>query len=125
MISFNHKGDYKKTKKFLSKASDLQIESILNRYGQMGVDYLAANTPRDTGLTASLWSFNIKKTRGSMSINWTNSHVVSGVPIAIILQYGHGTRNGGYVQGQDYINPATRIVFDQIAEEVWREVTSK
>lgn len=98
--------------------------SILHRYGQEGVAHLAANTPKDTGETAASWSYEVKRTSRSMSIIWTNSNIVSGVPIAVILQYGHGTRNGGYVSGRDYINPAMRQVFDQLADDVWREVTN-
>jgi len=96
----------------------------LDRYGQAGVDALSSATPLDSGETASSWGYRIKKRKNSVVIEWTNSNVVDGVPIAVILQYGHGTRNGGYVQGRDYINPAIRSIFDQIAADVWKEVSN-
>lgn len=123
IISFRHKGNLKKTEKFLEVAAKKEYLPILMKYGAVGVSALVDATPVDTGLTASSWDFKIKQTQDSVRIIWTNSHVVDGVPIAIILQYGHGTRNGGYVQGRDYINPALKPVFDRIAEDVWREVT--
>lgn len=124
IISFKQKGDFSKTNKFLKKASNLDYSSILNRYGQAGVSALASATPVDTGLTASSWSYEITKSNGKYKITWTNSNIVNGVSIAIILQYGHGTRNGGYVQGRDYINPALQPTFDLLAEAAWREVTN-
>lgn len=98
--------------------------AILNRYGEQGVAALAAATPVDSGNTAGQWSFKVIGNRKEATILWTNSHIINGVKIAIILQYGHGTRNGGYVQGRDYINPAMRPVFDKMAEDVWKEVTN-
>lgn len=124
MIVVKHKGDFKKTTKFLQKVRSNYIYDRLKKYGQEGVAALAAATPVDSGLTASSWGYEITMTNGSYSINWTNSNVVNGVPIAIIIQLGHGTRNGGWVEGRDYINPAIQPVFDKIANEIWREVTS-
>ena len=122
-IVVKHTGNFSKTEKFLRRASNLDYRSILEKYAQEGVAALAAATPVDTGLTASSWDYEIRVSRGRYSIEWTNSHIVDGVPIAIILQYGHGTRNGGWVEGRDYINPAIQPIFDKIANELWREVT--
>lgn len=97
----------------------------LNRYGQEGVDALTAATPRDTGTTAESWSYEIKRTNNSVTIYWNNSNAPYGVPVAVLIQYGHATRNGGYVQGIDYINPALKPIFEKMAENIWREVTSK
>ena len=124
MIVFTQKGDFKKTEKFLNKASKAEYFRKLEKYAREGVKALSAATPVDTGKTAASWSYEIRQKKGSISIYWTNSNVNKGVPIAIILQYGHGTNNGGYVQGIDYINPALRPVFERLAEETWKEVTS-
>lgn len=124
MIKVSAKGDWKKTEEFLKASSKITFEDILNKYGEMGVTALSAMTPKDTGKTASSWSYEVKRTRGGFSIIWNNSNVVNHVNIALILQYGHGTRNGGYVVGRDYINPAMQPVFDKIAEDAWREVTT-
>ena len=124
MIVFTQKGDFKKTEKFLNKVSKAEYFRKLEKYAREGVKALSAATPVDTGKTAASWSYEIRQTKGSVSIYWTNSNVNKGVPIAIILQYGHGTNNGGYVQGIDYINPALRPVFERLAEETWKEVTS-
>lgn len=123
-ISIESKGDFSKTKSFLKKSSKVNVDSILHKYGQIGVSALSTATPKDTGKTASSWYYTIEKNDGRYSIVWSNSNVVNGVPIAIILQYGHGTKNGGYVSGKDYINPATKKVFEKIADEVWREVVN-
>lgn len=122
MLQIKSKGDFKKTKKFLSSASNLKLRAILDKYGKMGVDSLSGATPIDSGKTASSWSYEIKESSSSAVISWTNSNVNGSVNIAIILQYGHGTGTGGYVSGRDYINPAMRPVFDKMAEDVWREV---
>lgn len=123
MIKFVHKGDFKKTEEFLKRNKDLDIRTILNTYGQKGVEALSENTPKDSGKTAESWSYEIVKTRKGWSIYWRNANVNQGIPIAILIQYGHGTGTGGYVQGRDFINPAIRPVFDEIADEVWKEVT--
>ena len=126
MIVFKEKGSWKKTEKLLTKMINLDLRDCLNKYGEQGVAALASNTPVDTGNTAASWYYKIKvdKRDGFASIVWSNRNVVKNTNIAIILQYGHGTRNGGYVEGRDYINPALRPVFDAIAEEAWREVTN-
>lgn len=123
MIVVKHSGNFDKTERFLKKMSKGDIFKSLDRYGQKGVSALAAATPRDSGKTASSWSYEVQMGSGSYSIIWSNNNTNKGVNIAVILQYGHGTRNGGFVQGRDYINPAMRPVFDQIAEEAWKEVT--
>lgn len=123
MITFKHKGDFSKTTKFLERAKSSLKLGMLDKYGKEGVAALSAATPVDTGLTASSWDYEIKNTQGSTTITFTNSNIQNGVPIAIILQYGHGTRNGGWVQGRDYINPAIQPIFDKIVKEAWREVT--
>lgn len=123
MISFRHKGDFSKTKRFLENARKATKVNILEKYGQQGVDALASATPIDTGLTASSWYYTINRTNETTTINFNNSNIQNGVPIAIILQYGHGTRNGGWVAGRDYINPVIQPLFDKIAEDAWREVT--
>ena len=104
--------------------NDHSIYRILSKYGEMGVLALSQATPLDSGETARSWSYEIEKTGSGYNLVWKNSHVNKGVPIAIILQYGHGTRNGGYVQGRDYINPALRPIFDGIAADSWKEMTS-
>ena len=123
MISFRHKGNLSKTTRFLSKAKHLDVSTILNKYGQEGVLALASATPQESGKTASSWYYEIEQSRASSTITFLNSHVNKGVPIAIILQYGHGTGTGGWVQGRDYINPAIQPVFDRIADQAWKEVT--
>lgn len=123
-IKFVHKGDFKKTEKFLNKMKKQDYVKVLSKYGQMGVDALSRATPVDSGTTASSWSYEIEGNGGSATIYWTNTNINHGVSIAIILQYGHGTGTGGYVQGRDYINPAIRPVFDKMADAAWKEVTS-
>lgn len=122
-ISFRVKGDYSRTIRFLERAKEVMHRGNLDRYGLMGVDALSAATPVDSGLTASSWAYRIKHDANGATIEWYNTHNVNGVPIAVILQYGHATKDGHFVQGVDYINPALRPVFDVIAEEAWREVT--
>lgn len=126
MIKFVHKGSFKNTEKLFENAKKSNYKILLHRFGQMGVDVLAQSTPVDTGKTASSWSYEIVENKGSISIIWSNNNVVNGYAnIAVLLQYGHGTRNGGYVQGRDYINPAMQPLFDKIANEAWEEVISK
>ena len=124
MVIVKQKGDFSKTEKFLNSISKKLYYRNLQKYAEQGVAALASATPIDSGTTANSWNYEIRKTKNSVSIYWTNSNVNKGVPIAVIIQYGHGTRNGGYVQGRDYINPAMRPIFDKIAENVWKEVTS-
>ena len=123
MISFRQKGDFSKLTKYLERVKQAINRGILDRYGRAGVAALSSATPVDSGLTAASWDYVIENRNGSASVIFTNSHINNGVPIAIILQYGHGTRNGGWVQGRDYINPAIQPVFDKLVEEAWREVT--
>lgn len=123
MITFRQKGDFSKLIRYLEKAKSVVKLSDLDKYGKEGVVALASATPVDTGLTASSWSYEIKQNNETVSISFKNSNIQNGVPIAIILQYGHGTRNGGWVQGRDYINPAIQPIFDKIANDAWREVT--
>jgi hypothetical protein len=123
-ISFSSRGSFKKTESFLGKMSRGEIYRLLEGYAQDGVAALAAATPKDSGGTSALWNYKISRSMGRTSITWTNSHVVNGVPIAIILQYGHGTGTGGYVQGRDYINPTLKPIFDKIANNTWKAVTS-
>lgn len=123
MVTFRQKGDFSKLSKYLERAKETVNIGILDKYGREGVAALASATPVNTGLTASSWSYEIVRRNGSVTIEFHNSNIQNGVPIAIILQYGHGTRNGGWVQGRDYINPAIQPIFDKIANEAWREVT--
>ena len=123
MITFKHKGNFNKTEKFLRQMSKTDIMSVLKKYGQDGVAALAAATPVESGLTANSWYYDIEIKNGSASITFNNSNIQNGVSIAVILQYGHGTRNGGWVQGRDYINPAIQPIFDTIVTNAWREVT--
>ena len=123
MIRFSHKGDFSKLTRYLEKAKEAARLGDLDRYGREGVAALAAATPVDTGLTAKSWYYEIEHTKGSVAIRFNNSNVQNGVPIAIILQYGHGTGTGGWVQGRDYINPAVQPIFDKIANDAWKEVT--
>ena len=121
-VKMSISGRWDPTKPFLKKSRLTTMKGILEQYAKKGVDALASNTPKDTGLTASSWSYKIFVSEGYASINWTNSNRVGGVPIALILQYGHATRNGGWVEGIDYINPSLKPVFDDIVENVWKEV---
>lgn len=123
MITFRQKGDFSKLTKFLERAKESVHLGDLDKYGREGVAALSSATPVDTGLTANSWHYKIEQRSGSVSIVFYNSNIQNGVPIAIILQYGHSTRNGGWVQGRDYINPAIQPVFDKITEDAWREVT--
>lgn len=123
MISFRHQGDFSKSTKFLEKAKRAVKLGDLNKFGREGVAALASATPVDTGLTANSWTYKVEYTKESATISFNNTNIQNGVPIAIILQYGHGTRNGGWVEGRDYINPAIQPIFDRIADDAWREVT--
>lgn len=122
MIKIKTKGDLSKTYNFLKRAQARSFFSKLDTYGEEGVAALSAATPVDTGKTAASWSYEIKQSEMGVTITWKNSNVVNGVPIALILQYGHGTRHGGYVEGRDYINPAIRPIFDKILDSAWKEV---
>ena len=123
MISFRQKGDFSKLNRFLEKAKEAVKLGDLDKYGKQGVAALASATPVNSGETANSWSYEIVRSNGSIKIEFHNTHINQGVPIAIILQYGHGTGTGGWVQGRDYINPAIQPIFDKIADSAWREVT--
>lgn len=126
MFTLFSKGDFNTLEKYLKKSLGRNYRSVLERYGQMGVQALAAATPVDTGKTASSWTYDIveNESKGTMSIEFRNTNINKGVNIALILQYGHATRNGGYVAGRDYINPALQPIFDKLAEDAWKEVTA-
>ena len=123
MISFSHKGDFSKLTKYLRNAKEAARFRFLSKYGQEGVAALASATPIDSGKTANSWSYTIEEDRNSVAIVFHNTNIQNGVPIAIILQYGHGTGTGGWVQGREYINSAIQPIFDKLANEAWREVT--
>ena len=122
MIGFKQKGDFSKTERYFQKIKNLNIRNIVEKYGEKGVAALSSATPVDTGKTSSSWYYDISQTNTGITINFNNSNINKGVPIAIILQYGHGTRNGGWVEGRDYINPAIQPIFDEIALKAWEEV---
>lgn len=123
MITFRQKGDFSKSMRFLEKAKEIVHVGELDKYGQEGVAALSSATPVDSGKTANSWYYEIHRTNESVSITFNNSNIQNGVPIAIILQLGHGTGTGGWVEGRDYINPAIRPIFDKIADNAWKEVT--
>lgn len=123
MIMIKHKGDFSKTTKFLKNSKQKLKHIDFEKFGRQGVNALAAHTPVETGLLASSWYYEIVRKEGLITINFSNRDVERGVPIAIILQYGHGTRNGGFVAGKDYINPAIQPVFDKMTNDAWKEVT--
>lgn len=123
MFSLSGKGDFKNTEKFLKNALGRNYRSILEKYGQQGIQALSAATPVKTGKTASSWRYEVVEKSGSISVVWSNTNVNKGVNIALILQFGHGTRQGGYVAGRDYINPALKPIFDDLADAAWKEVT--
>ena len=125
MITFTHKGDFSKTKKFLESISHKDYLKGLEKYAQKGIEALRNATPYDSGKTAASWGYEINDNNGSFSIVWTNNNINNGVNIAVILQYGHGTGTGGYVVGRDYINPAIQPIFDEIADSAWKEVVKK
>ena len=125
MISITNKGDFAKTFNFLNSSKNLKIDSIMDKYGKEGVELLSRNTPVDTGKTAQSWDYKVENNNGKTSLTWYNTNIVNGVNIAVILQYGHGTKNGGYISGRDYINPVIQPLFDKITEEIWKEVASK
>jgi|SRR6185503_502925 hypothetical protein len=123
MITFTESGDFKNTERYLEHLQRDNLSAVLNKYGSLGVNALANATPVDSGLTSESWYYTIESRRGYYSIRWHNRNENEGENIAVLIQYGHGTGTGGYVQGRDYIMPAIRPIFDQIAAEAWREVT--
>jgi hypothetical protein len=125
MIRVKHRGDLNKTLKFLKHISKHSYMHILQKYGEEGARALAEATPKDSGLTAASWGYEITQSKNGLKITWTNSHMGDGwFPVALMLQYGHGTGTGGWIEGRDYINPAVRPIFDKMADAVWREVTN-
>lgn len=123
-VKFEVSGGFTKTERFINRMKRREYLNVLDEFGREGVQALRNATPVDSGTTAESWDYEIKRTRNCTEIIWTNSNINDGVPIAIILQYGHGTGTGGYVQGRDYINPAIQPIFDKIAEKAWKVVTS-
>lgn len=123
MISLTQSGDFKKTEKLLKKTLGNDWMTILDQYGREGVRALSQATPKDTGLTAASWDYEIVKKNNTVTVTWKNKNINKGVNIAIILQYGHATGNGRYVQGVDYINPALKPIFEKLADNAWKEVT--
>lgn len=123
-IQFKQKGDFSKLMSFLERAKEGIHLGKLNKYGRAGVEALASATPVDSGETANSWYYKIENQNGTATISFLNSNVNEGVPIAVILQYGHGTGTGGWVEGRDYINPAIQPIFDQIANDAWKDVIS-
>lgn len=126
MFKINSKGNFDRTEKILKSFLNEEYIplDILEKYGRKGVEALSSATPRRTGLTASSWDYTIKKKNGQYELSWYNTNIQNGLPIAIILNYGHGTSNGSYVVGKNYIEPAIAPILDEIAEEVWKEVSN-
>jgi len=124
-VTIHTAGSFKHSFAFLEKFHHSKIPSELKGFGRRGVDALRSTTPIESGETAQAWDFEIvDRGHGSWTIYWTNSHIEDDVPIAVILQFGHGTGTGGWVEGRDYINPALVHIFDDIAEQAWKVVTS-
>ena len=123
MITFKHKGDFKRTEKFMIRSSKLDPRRVMESFGREGVTVLSLATPKDSGLTAASWGYEINVTKTGYSISWTNSNIISGIPVVILIQYGHGTSGGGYVEGRDFINPVIRPIFDKIVENLSKEVS--
>lgn len=123
MIKVKTSGSFSNMQKFLKRANLMRVEKILNRYGRYGCQRLAAATPVDSGKTAASWTYEVVQKDGAYDLVFLNTNTNKYVNIAIILQYGHGTGTGGYVKGQDYINPVLKPIFDSIADQVWKEVT--
>lgn len=124
MISFTGKGDFAKLNRYLERLKEVIKIGDLDKYGRAGVEALRSATPVDSGETANSWYYEIVRKKGSVSIQFKNSNINEGVPIAVILQYGHGTGTGGWVEGRDYINPSIQPIFDKIADNAWKEVTT-
>lgn len=123
MITFKHSGNFNNTEKFFKRSSSNTYFNIFEKYAKDVVDALSQATPIDSGETAQSWGYDITNSRNGVKISWTNSNIVDGVPIAVLIQYGHGTRNGGYVEGHDFINPTVKPMFDKLTNDLWREVS--
>lgn len=125
MVRFKHTGDFGNTETFFGKAKRGHYRKVCEKYGKKGVEALAEATPVRTGKTAASWDYEIRENRDGIAICWTNSNINNEwANVAVLLRYGHGTRNGGYVQGIDYITPALRPIFQKFADDAWKEVTS-
>ena len=125
MIKFRHKGDFSGLERYLGRSAEGIPLSVLDKYGQEGVRALSASTPKDTGTTAGSWYYRTEKSKGVLKLIFCNSNIQNGTPVAVVIQYGHAARNGGFVQGRDYINPALRPIFDRLAQEAWEEVRKR
>lgn len=123
MITIESQGEWKLTRNWFDRMTKLDLALLMNQFGKEGVSALAAATPSRSGITSKSWNYEVTRKGNNWKITWTNSNVNKGANIAVLIQYGHGTRNGGYVVGRDYINPAIRPVFDKIAQKAWKEVT--
>lgn len=123
MIRFSSSGNFNNIEKFFKKATTYDITPILHKYGKMGVDVLTQATPINSGETAASWVYKIENSNNKSSISWSNTNIVDGIPIVILLQFGHGTGTGGYVQGVDFIKPAIKDILDKMADDIWKEVT--
>lgn len=123
MITISSKGNFNNTEKFFKKVATSNYISVFDKYGKEGVRLLSSATPVDTGKTSESWTYEVKKSKSGISIEWSNSNVVNGVQIAVIIQYGHGTQNGAYIQGQDYINPVIKPLFDILTNDIWKDVS--
>lgn len=124
MIKISQHGSFKNTENFFKRSQKINIKNILEKYGKEGVSALTSATPLETGLTASSWDYEIHYKKGIYEIVWTNSNINDGIPIVILIQYGHSTKNGTFVKGKDFINPALKPVVNKLADEIWREVKS-
>ena len=124
MITFSQSGDFSNTEQFLKNVANDSFFANLESYGQAGVRALADNTPRDSGETAMSWGYKVIRSRTNPGIEWYNTNVNDGTNVAILIQYGHATKSGGYISGRDYINPVIRPIFDKIAEDIWKKVTA-
>jgi len=122
MIRFKHSGNFNKTERFLQNSKSSNYLHLLNKYGKEGVDALSLATPKESGETANSWDYKISTSNKRTTLSWTNSNIIEGAPIAILIQYGHATMNGGYVQGLDYINPAIKPIFEKLSNELWKGV---
>ena len=123
IIKVKHKGNFKKTEGFFNRILKRDYMSVLHRYGQLGVEMLRNATPKESGITSDSWDYHVEEGPGQLSVVWTNNHENEGVNIAILIIYGHGLHNGGYVQGDDFVHPAMRPLLKTMADDVWREVT--
>lgn len=124
-VEFRQRGDFKKTEEFLKKSKQMSIDDILAQYGRRGVEALQLATPRDTGKTAESWGYEVEKNSTGMSLIFTNTNENHGVKIALLIQYGHGTGTGGWVEGRDFINPALQPVFDELAKSLWEKIVER